>query len=218
MRFVIEAQCQLVHEDYVLIVVDLKTSRASEVENGTSGLPFQIVVTVLAAYPTSLGEAQAKFSDLIVSAPERRPDGDGSQFATGVLGGIRLTSDTVVFLRQARVENSAKVDVAAGAAGSEYDAFARTDVQGLTFMSDLDSQNSSRRRLLPNEARHAVLQENLHASLAGRGFERANEPDAGGGSGRGRGIHWFAGLYLRPRHGRGVIFARSRISDPAASG
>ena len=113
-------------------------------EYGTPRLPLQIDVTILAADPARLGEALAKFSHVVVGAPERGPDGDGGQLAAGVLEGIGLTCNAVVFLGQPRVEHPAEVHVVAGATGGEDDAFARTNVQGLTLIGGLDSQDSAR--------------------------------------------------------------------------
>src|SRR5205823_4376671 len=80
-----------------------------------------------------------------------------------------------VFLGETRIENSAEIHVAGVPARAQYHAPSGLDVQGLALVRHRDSQNPAGELFLPDEARHAVPQQNLHTELSRAGFERTHQ-------------------------------------------
>src|SRR5438309_4233507 len=208
---VVEPHTSLVDEDYALVVAHGKTDCAHEMKYRTPRLPLQISVAILGADPTCLGKAIAEFPDLVVRAPQRSAYRDAGQLSAAVLEGIGLAGHAVVFLGQPDVKHSPKVHVAAGASGGEDNRLPRADVQGLTLVGSLDSQNLSGGLCLAEEARHLVLQKDLHVRFSGRRFERPHEANSGGSGRRFGWVHRLSGLHQRPAHGGGMIFPGSGV-------
>src|SRR5262249_41104770 len=90
----------------------------------TVHIPGEIVVPC--SQGTLRSDAIAIFQNLVSQAPQRGANRHGSQFATGVLERIGLTSH-LIDLCQAGIEHTPKVDVAGAATSGEDDGFSRTD-------------------------------------------------------------------------------------------
>ena len=71
-----------------------------------------------------------------------------------------------IFLGEARIVDTAEVDVASRAARADYDGFPGLDVQLLTLVVDRDADHRPTRLRLADDRRHPMLCQNLDAELA----------------------------------------------------
>ena len=114
----------------------------------------------------------------IAGRPQRRADIHRGDLAVGVLVDVGLAG-LLVFLGQPRIEHAAEVDVAGVAAGGDDDALDGADVDGPAVRpSPRCRARLPRRRLLADDPRHLVLEQDLRALLARAFGEPPHQPRA----------------------------------------
>ena len=101
----------------------------------------------------------------------------GGDLTIARLPRIRLAHH-LVFFREPGIENPAEIHVAGMAAGPNDHTSSRANVQRVALIGGGNSENSSRKLLLSDDSRHAVLQKYLHAQFSGAGFQRPHEGGA----------------------------------------
>src|SRR5262245_16341532 len=121
-----------------------------------------------------LGDGGASLARLGRRCPERRAEPHRSKFTLGALMDPRFAGLLVLF-GEARIEHAAEVNVAGMTAGRDDDAFLGLDMHGIAAVHGKDAKDLSRVRLLANDLRHFVPQENLHTLLACALLQPADE-------------------------------------------
>ena len=115
-------------------------------------------VPVLAADELRLAQHRPELTGLVIETPERRADGHRGQFAARVLIGPGHAAERAIFLREARVEHAAKVDVSGRAAGADDDGFAGSNAQDFAVVVRHDTQHTPGIGILPDDRIHPVLE------------------------------------------------------------
>src|SRR5581483_10147984 len=118
-------------------------------------------------------------TSLVVGAPEGGADRHRGQLAAGVLKGEWLAGHATVLLGEPGVEHAPEVDVTGGAARGEDNATARSDVDASALCGCSDAEHAPGGSRLADEARHAMLEENLGPHLSGGQLEGADQANAG---------------------------------------
>ena len=174
-----EARAQHVHHDEVLVVRHGNARGAGLVEHRPARLPA--VVAVAAAEPLRLDECEVRLGAHVVRAAQRGPDGHALLFGVARLAGVRLAAH-LVLLGQQRVVDGAHDQVAARPAGAGNDRLPRADVDGAVVLQvrDGNPEHAPGQRLLADDARHLVLEQNVHALRARALLQRPHEAGAGG--------------------------------------
>ena len=121
--------------------------------------------------------ARLRLNRLVRHSPQGCAHLHGRDFAIAGLPRIRL-SHHLVFLGESRIENSAEIHVAGVPARAQNHALPGLDVESLALARYRDSEDPARELFFPNEARHAVPQQYLHAELSHARFEWPHERGA----------------------------------------
>ncbi len=96
-------------------------------------------------------------------------------------------------------------------------AFLRLDIERRALVVHRNADDASGRRRLAIDCRHLVLEQDLHAGLFGRSFERTHQAVPRRQHSLHHRIGRLTSLHHRPIHHRAVHFPRHRIADRRAA-
>ncbi len=164
----------LVDEDEVLPILDRQAGRACLLEHRAVGLVDERAIPPAAADVARLGDGGAAVTGLAGGCPQRGAELHGGELAVGALMHPRLAG-LLILLGQPRIEHAAEVHVAGMAAGGDDDSLVGLDVHGVAAVHRRNADHAATVRLLADDLRHLVAQEDLRAFLARADFEPADQ-------------------------------------------
>ena len=114
------------------------------------------------------------------------------------------------------IEHAAEIDVSGRAAGGDDDRLARADIERGAVVAHLRCRARGPRAAARGRCRHAVLEQEFDARLAGRGVERTHQAVAVRRGGAHRGVGGLPVCTCGQSPARQCICARHRIAVRAA--